>query len=456
MKLTGDTDLNTVSIDALKDVLIDNTTLSDSSFLVYDAFNKRWVNKEFDELFTPFVGAEADIAGIAGFVPAPEAGQTNLFLRSDGIWAPIPTGGGATGNDQNIFVLTNTEKLEHITLINNATMGLTLYKGDIAIIKELIFDDNYQRTAYVYNGIAWEAMNGNYDAKNVYFSTDFVFTENIGTVEIPEKGNIKVEAVGKNVEDFVKFLSNKEKNPETIQPTLEIVFEEVTGNHEVGSVVTPKYSIQFEDGHYTYGTAMTPPEETGVVITSCNITSNAGESFTTTEGTFANVTVGDDTNWSVVASVVYSDGLIPLTNLEHEYPEGQIKGNIIEKEQQIFGGYRAFFYGMVDNTNEINSDLIRSLINGGAYDEPKILRLAALEGDKRSIIALPADSTREGITSILLASTMNIPITNEYKKLENTINVEGLNGYAAKPYNVYVYEPDAGIGSDEVHIIELG
>ena len=99
MKLTGDTDLNTISIDALKDVLIDNTTLSDNSFLVYDAFNKQWINKEFDELFTPFAGAEADIAGIAGFVPAPEAGQTNLFLRSDGIWAPIPTGGGATGND---------------------------------------------------------------------------------------------------------------------------------------------------------------------------------------------------------------------------------------------------------------------------------------------------------------------------------------------------------------------
>ena len=105
---------------------------------------------------------------------------------------------------------------------------------------------------------------------------------------------------------------------------------------------------------------------------------------------------------------------------------------------------------------KIDSDLIRSLINGGAYDEPKTVHLAALEGDKRSIIALPTDSTREGITSILLASTMNIPITNEYRKLENTINVEGLNGYAAKPYNVYVYEPDAGIGSDEVHVIELG
>ena len=109
-----------------------------------------------------------------------------------------------------------------------------------------------------------------------------------------------------------------------------------------------------------------------------------------------------------------------------------------------------------NNTDEINSALIRSLINGGAYDEPKTLRLSALEGDKRSIIALPADSTREGITSILLASTMNIPITNEYRKLENTINVEGLNGYTAKPYNIYVYEPDAGIGSDEIHVIELG
>ena len=45
-------------------------------------------------------------------------------------------------------------------------------QGDIGIVKETISGDAKQYTAYVYNGTAWAAMDGNYDAANVYFSKD--------------------------------------------------------------------------------------------------------------------------------------------------------------------------------------------------------------------------------------------------------------------------------------------
>ena len=42
-------------------------------------------------------------------------------------------------------------------------------KGDIAIIKEALQGGKYQYTAYVRGETNWEAMDGNYDAENVYF-----------------------------------------------------------------------------------------------------------------------------------------------------------------------------------------------------------------------------------------------------------------------------------------------
>jgi hypothetical protein len=42
-------------------------------------------------------------------------------------------------------------------------------------------------------------MDGNYNADNVYFDDDFIFTESVGTVVIPESGSTKVAAAGKNI-----------------------------------------------------------------------------------------------------------------------------------------------------------------------------------------------------------------------------------------------------------------
>lgn len=79
-------DFNNFSIDALKDVLI-TEELTDKSFLVYQADTQNWINVNFEEL--KFIGATDSSSGVSGFVPAPEQGETNLFLRSDGKWISI-------------------------------------------------------------------------------------------------------------------------------------------------------------------------------------------------------------------------------------------------------------------------------------------------------------------------------------------------------------------------------
>lgn len=45
-----------------------------------------------DNVYTEFVGASSTAAGKMGLVPAPNAGENNLFLRGDGTW-DVPFGG---------------------------------------------------------------------------------------------------------------------------------------------------------------------------------------------------------------------------------------------------------------------------------------------------------------------------------------------------------------------------
>lgn len=162
------------SINALKDVLI-SEDLTNKSLLVYDAKQSQWVNTDFEDLI--FVGAQEESAGIAGLVPAPELGQTNLFLRSDGTWAEINIDANVS---QNIINIENESNQTHAEIIAEATDNLTLAKGDIIIIKDIIIGDITQQTAYIYNGSSWEALSGNVVAEKVFFAEDFSDLETAG------------------------------------------------------------------------------------------------------------------------------------------------------------------------------------------------------------------------------------------------------------------------------------
>ena len=90
-----DINLNNFSLDSLLDVSISNG-LENNTLLIYkitDDGEGIWTNIPFNDDSLRFIGANSVSSGRAGFVPPPpEAGMTNLFLRSDGQWASIPTG----------------------------------------------------------------------------------------------------------------------------------------------------------------------------------------------------------------------------------------------------------------------------------------------------------------------------------------------------------------------------
>lgn len=330
----------------------------------------------------------------------------------------------------------------------------TLNKDDIGIVKRPIAGDAMSYTAYVYNGSAWSAMDGNYNASNVYFATDLTATAPVGVVEIPASGSTTIAAAGKSLKDVLASILAKRVAPKATAPTASINFTNATKSLEVGTTVTPTYAATFNPGSYTYGPA------TGIEVTAWSV-SDGTTTLTTASGSFPELTIGDQAgspaNVSLTATATHTQGAVPVDNLGDEVPGVQIAaGNVSATTSTKLTCYRNFFYGsLTTSTAEapLTSDLIRGLTKGGAYAGAKTLTVnAGAQGAKRVVVAYPKSTARAGLKEVLLTSSMNADITDAYVAQE--VNVEGANGYAAIPYTVYVYEP-AELGSDEVHQIKL-
>ena len=333
--------------------------------------------------------------------------------------------------------------------------------GDIAVVKTAIYvneedetKNKYSYTAYHWNGTAWMACSGNYNAENVYFDDDFIFTTKIGTVQTLTNGSATVAAAGKNIKDFLAGLFAAESNPSKTDPSVSVTLSNA-GAHEVGTVLNPTYSASFDDGKYTYG-----PEPTGATVESWAVTSNYGESWTTASGNCEKLTVADDTNYTVTAKATHTAGSVPKTNIGNDCTDSskKIAAGTKSKTSSAITGYRSYFYGVLDTSSAdapLTSAIIRdNLTNGGNYNEAKSFTLNGSATAKRIVIAIPSSSTRGGLSEVILTSAMNTPVTDSYVKTAKAVQVEGKDGFTAANYDIYVYEPSK-IDAGEVHAIKL-
>lgn len=376
----------------------------------------------------------------------------------DGVktWAQLPYFGGEAAKTFQVG------SLDEIT-----TEELAI--GDTAIVKTAIYVDaeneansRYSYTGYVYNGSDWAAMDGNYNADNVYFDDDMMVTTDIGYIKI-KNGSGTIPAKGKNLTGVFEAMFVKESNPSKTDPSVSVSLTGA-GAYEVGSTVEPSFTAGFEDGKYTYG-----PEPTGATVTAWEVTTTAGETFDANSGTCATVTVTDTTNFTVTAKATHTEGSIPVTNKGNPYASVQIKAGTKSKTSSAITGYRSFFYGVLSTSSAeqpLTSALIREgkdaegnvvdtpLTNGGNYNEAKSFTLNGSATAKRIVIAIPTNSTRGGLSEVILTSAMNTPVTDSYTKKTSAVKVAGVNGATAVDYTTYVYEPSK-IDAGEVHAITL-
>ena len=312
-----------------------------------------------------------------------------------------------------------------------AAAGAEAEKDDIFVVKALIAGGKYSYTAYVYNGSVWAAMDGNYSAKNVYFTDDFIYTAPIGVMTVPGSGSGTLAASGKNVEEFFASILAAEKNPTASQPAVTVTCRQIAA-YEVGSKVAPAYTAELSAGSYTYGPA------TGIVATAWSVTDGTATKDTAT-GSFDELTVGDATSYAITATATHGEGAVPVTNIGNEYPAGRIAAGTKSKATGKITGYRNSFYGTLEaKDGELNSALVRGLSgkSGKALAAGNSFNLTIPVGALRVVFAYPA--TLRDVNSVQDVNGMNAEIKTAFTK--TVVSVEGANGYQAIDYKVYVMD----------------
>ena len=195
-------------------------------------------------------GATATTAGTEGYVPAPQSGDQNKFLRGDGTWADVEI----PSNTQ-VFEVEVDNGVEHAAAIATAVGEATLQNGDIAIVKELVVSGKRQYTAYVYAD-GWKAMDGNYNAENVYFDEDITITTSVGNISV-SNGNGSIPAAGKNLKQVFEAMYTKEDETLSItQPSVSFTLSNSgSASGEVGTAITlPTATLTIGGiGEYEYG-----------------------------------------------------------------------------------------------------------------------------------------------------------------------------------------------------------
>lgn len=364
----------------------------------------------------------------------------------DGVttWGALEYSGGDIPVTQVFQVTANTDETDEAA-IARITADKTIIAGDVVIVSRVISGEKVSKTAYNYNGTAWTALDGNYNAKNVYFDKNLTFTVPFGKYSVPASGMGTISSDGVNVYDFLNSALNEEKNPSTTQPAVTLNSAEVK-SYEVGTSVAPKYSASLSKGSYTYG------PDTGITASTWSVVFNS-ETLTTASGTFGAVTVGDNTNLSITATATYEAGAMPKTNIGNDYPAGQIKAGSKSKTSGNITGYRNSFYGtFADKTTALSSNSIRGLTaSNKALSNGSTFSITLPVGAQSVVFAYPA--TLRDVTSVKDVNGLNAEIKGAFT--QSVVQVEGANAYTAKDYKVYRTDFAEALGKANTYTVTI-
>lgn len=296
-------------------------------------------------------------------------------------------------------------------------------KGDIGVVREALAGGKYQYTAYVNNGTDWIAMDGNYDAANVFFQSDIVATYQFGKYKPDSTGSVTIPANGVSVENLFKSGLAEEKNPTATQPSVTLNSENI-GAKEVGTKVAIKYNFGTNAGSYTYGPA------TGVTFSGYSATFN-GETKTGQSGTFTEVQVTDTTNLSISGTCDSTDGAIPKTNIGNNYAAGQIKAKTHNISKGTLTGFRGWFYGYYNGTQAIaNAATIDSAALRAFGVKTSFPGQLTTNKMKQMFFAAPKGKK----ASLSISNAVNgAPLT----VTKTSVMVEGANKYDAIEYDLF-------------------
>lgn len=345
-------------------------------------------------------------------------------------WEQLEYFGGASAAQ--VFQAESANAAGDLAAITTAVGDAKLQSGDFAIVSHDIDGTHKSYTAYVYDGENWKAMDGNYDASNVYFGADITMAGNytaVGNMAKTQDGTATFSTKGKSVmEAFTEIFSKRLQPGTPTQPAVTLTFSQA-GSYEVGSSVTPSWSATLSTGSYQYGPA------TGITATAWEISDTAGHTATTASGSFDPVIVADGTNYKITAKATHGAGAIAKDNLgSPSSPEVKIAAGTKTKNSGAITGYRNTFYGTKTTKDALDSAAIRGLTKSNkALANGNSFTVSIPVGAVRVVFAYPA--TLRDVNSVKDVNGLNAEIKSAFAK--STIAVEGANGATAIDYKVY-------------------
>lgn len=340
-----------------------------------------------------------------------------------------------------LYELTKTslETTDDTTL---ATVS-TPIKGDVAVIQTTVDGEEYGRSAYYHNGTKWVAITGNVDADKCILTQDFVLAGSYTSVGNFNKGSAaatKTEsAQGESVQAFLMRMLSKEEQPTITANVSATVTLTGAGAKEVGTTFSPSYTTTFNKGQYSYA-----PNDTGVTVTSYEISDTADHTASTASGSFASFTVADNTNYQITAKFNYSAGAVAKTNLgNNSNPEVKIVAGSLTKTTGTVTGYRPMFVYVGTNVAELTGAWIRTnATNKGNSVAPG--DLAIDEGTKRVMFAVPKTKGKT-LQSVIDVDGMGLDVKGNFTHVE--LDVAGANNYAAATYDVWYLDNANGLAA---------
>ena len=340
-------------------------------------------------------------------------------------------------------------------------------KGDVFVVTTTVDGSTYEKSAYFYDGSAWAAMTGSVDADKVILRDDITLAggyTQVGNLTKAQNGTATFQTKGKSVMDALTEIFSKRLQPSiTAQPSIGTFTLTGAGAVEAGTKVTAAaYSATtLNTGSYQYGPA------TGVVATNFKverITNAATTQVASVDA--ASLTAGSDDNGgagfiigdaggdNAVSSLKYrvtathGAGVTAKDNLgAASSPAVAIAAGTKTKDTAAYTPFRNTFYGASASKPALDSAAIRALGKTAGT-----LTINVPAGTQR--VAIACIATAKGVTKVINETAMNADVTGTFVK--STVSVEGANGYAAKDYNVWIFEPAVAYGNAAVLKVTLG
>lgn len=123
-------------------------------------------------------------------------------------------------------------------------------KGDIAVLKRVIDGNKTSMTAFMFDGANWCALDGNYNASNVYFDKNIQVTQSVGNITTSNNAPVDLEFKGKNMEQIWQYLyATEDTNIAVDAPSASISLSSTSTSKEVGeSYDLPTASVSTSTG----------------------------------------------------------------------------------------------------------------------------------------------------------------------------------------------------------------